>query len=332
MSSSATFARLLERFFVERMRQQRHASNHTIASYRDTFRLLFAFAQDKLHKQPCRLELSDFTSDLIGAFLNHLEQKRHTGARTRNLRLTAIRSFCQFASLHEPERCAHFQRILAIPYKRHVRREVNFLSHDEIKALLAAPDRSTWIGRRDHGLLFLAVQTGLRLSELTGLRRPSLALEDGAHVRCIGKGRKERCTPLTKQAVAVLKAWLKEPMNVNADILFPSSQGGALSPDAVQHLLRKYVERARQTCPSLRRKRVSPHVLRHSAAMELLHAGVDSTLIALWLGHESVETTQQYIHAHLALKEAALAKLAPINTTPGRFRADDKMLRFLSAL
>jgi site-specific recombinase XerD len=332
MSSSSTFATILERFFVERMREQRHASNHTIASYRDTFRLLFAFAQDKLHKRPCQLELSDFTSDLIGSFLNHLEQKRRTGARTRNLRLTAIRSFCQFASLHEPAWCAHFQRILAIPYKRHVRREVNFLSREEIEALLAAPDRNTWIGRRDHGLLLLAVQTGLRLSELTALRRTSLVVEDSPHVRCIGKGRKERCTPLTKQTVAVLKAWLKEPTSVNADVLFPTSQGGVLSPDAVQHLLRKYVERTRQTCPSLRRKRVTPHVLRHSAAMELLHAGIDSTLIALWLGHESVETTQQYIHAHLALKEAALAKLDPLKTKPSRFRADDRVLRFLSAL
>jgi site-specific recombinase XerD len=190
MSSPTAFATLLERFFIERMRQQRHASTHTIASYRDTFRLLFEFAQEKLHKPPCRLELSDFTVDLIGPFLNHIEQQRSNGPRTRNLRLTAIRSFCRFACLHEPEWCAHLQRILAIPYKHYVRREVHFLARTEIEALLAAPDRSTWIGRRDHALLLLAVQAGLRLSELTALRRTWVVLDGSPHVRCIGKGRK----------------------------------------------------------------------------------------------------------------------------------------------
>ena len=197
---------------------------------------------------------------------------------------------------------------------------------------MATPDRSTWIGRRDHALLLLAVQTGLRLSELTSLRRAALVLDASPYVRCIGKGRKERCTPLTKQTVAALKAWLKEPPRKNTDVLFPTLQGAPLSADAVQYLLQKYVGRIRQTCSSLRHKRVSPHVLRHSAAMELLHAGVDSTLIALWLGHESVETTQIYIHAHLALKEAALAKTNPLHTKPGRFRADDRLLQFLGAL
>ena len=220
--------------------------------------------------------MSDFTADLIAPFLNHIEQQRGNGARTRNVRLTAIRSFCQFACLHEPERCIHFQRILAIPYKHHVRREVNFLARTEIEKLLAAPDRSTWIGRRDHALLILAVQTGLRLSELTTLRRTSLVLDGSPHVRCFGKGRKERCIPLTKQTVTVLRVWLKEPTCADTDVLFPTLRGGPLSADAVQHLLRKYVEQLRQTCPSLNSKRVSPHVLRHSAAMELLHAGVDS--------------------------------------------------------
>jgi integrase/recombinase XerD len=332
MSSSTVFATLLERFFIERMRQQRHTSTHTIASYRDTFRLLFEFAQKTLHKPPCRLELSDFTAGLIGPFLNHIEQQRSNGPRTRNLQLTAIRSFCQFACLHEPERCVYFQRILAIPYKRHIRREISFLARTEIEALLAAPDRSTWIGRRDHALLLLAVQAGLRLSELTTLRRTSLVLDSSPYIRCFGKGRKERCTPLTKHTVAVLRIWLKEPACANTDVLFPTLRGGPLSADAVQHLLHKYVEQVRQTCPSLRFKRVSPHVLRHSAAMELLHAGIDSVLIALWLGHESVETTQQYIHAHLALKEAALAKIDPLKSKPGRFRADDRVMRFLSAL
>lgn len=332
MNAPTAFASLLERFFIERLRQQRHVSDHTVAAYRDTFRLLFEFVQATRHKPPCRLELSDFDFDLISSFLNHIEQRRSNAVRTRNLRLTAIRSFCQFACLHDPERCAHFQRILAIPYKRYVRREVNFLTRAEIEALLAAPDRRTWIGRRDHALLLLAIQTGLRLSELTGLRRAALVLDGSPHVRCIGKGRKERCTPLTKQTVAILRAWMREAQPQNTDALFPTAQGGALSSDAVQHLLRKYVINIRQTCASLKHKRVSPHVLRHSAAMELLHAGVDTALIALWLGHESVETTQTYVHAHLALKEAALAKTTPPRTRPGRFKATDRVLQFLNGL
>ncbi|MGH8523417.1 MAG: tyrosine-type recombinase/integrase [Gammaproteobacteria bacterium] len=332
MTSSTSFAVLLERFFVERLRQQRHASNHTIASYRDTFRLLLDFAQRTLHRAPCQLDLTDLNADLIGAFLNGVERQRNNSARTRNLRLTAIRSFCQFACLHEPEQCAHFQRILAIPLKRHVHREIDFLSRSEIEAILAAPSRSSWIGRRDHALLLLAVQTGLRLSELTSLRRDALILGAGAYVRCIGKGRKERCTPLTKQTVAVLKAWLKELSPKDTGVIFPSTHGAPLSADAVQYLLHKYANQARKICASLRNKRISPHVLRHSAAMELLHAGVDSTLIALWLGHESVETTQVYIHAHLALKEAALAKAVPLQGRPSRFKPADRVMQFLSTL
>lgn len=332
MSSTTVFATLLERFFIERLRQQRHASAHTIASYRDTFRLLFAFVEKTLHKHPSCLELSDLNFTVIGAFLNDIERHRSNAVRTRNLRLTAIRSFCRFACLHEPERCAHFQRILAIPCKRYTRREINFLTRAEIDTLLAAPDRSTWMGRRDHALLLVALQTGLRLSELTSLRRDALVLDTSPHVRCIGKGRKERCTPLTKQTVSILKSWLKELSLKATEILFPTFSGGPLSADAVQDLLKKYVGQIRRTCPSIKDKRISPHVLRHSAAMELLHAGVDSSLIALWLGHESVETTQIYIHAHLALKETALAKTRPLEAKPRRFKADDRLLRFLSTL
>jgi integrase/recombinase XerD len=330
--STTAFATLLERFFIERLRQQRHASAHTIASYRDTFRLLFEFIQKTLHKSPSCLDLSDLNASLIGAFLNDIEQRRKNAVRTRNLRLTAIRSFCRFACLYEPDRCAHFQRILAIPCKRYNRREINFLTRAEINTLLAAPDRSTWLGRRDHALLVMALQTGLRLSELTSLRRDALVLDSGAHVRCTGKGRKERCTPLTKQTVSILKAWLKELSLKGTEVLFPTLGGGPLSSDAFQDLLKKYVDQIRGICPSLKHKRISPHVLRHSAAMELLHAGVDSSLIALWLGHESVETTQVYIHAHLALKEAALAKTRPLDAKPSRFKADDRLLQFLGTL
>jgi site-specific recombinase XerD len=329
--STATLPVLLQSFFTERLLTQRQVSAHTIASYRDTFRLLLRFVQLERHKRPSDLDLSDLDADLIGRFLTSLEQQRRCSARTRNARLTAIRSFFSYASYQEPGLSAHIQRVLAIPYKRQVRPMVAFLSHEEIEAMLAAPDKSTWLGRRDHALLTLAFQTGLRLSELTSLDRAAITFGAGAHVRCRGKGRKDRSTPLTTGTAAVLRSWLKEPVP-QTEVLFPNARGGRLSADSVQHLVRKYVQVAAVRCPTLRGKRVSPHVLRHSAAMELLAAGVDSSVIALWLGHESVNTTQIYLHAHLALKEAALARITPPNVRPGRFRPDDRLLAFLSAL
>jgi integrase/recombinase XerD len=329
--STATLPALLQGFFTERLLTQRQVSAHTIASYRDTFRLLLCFAQRERHKRPSELDLSDLDADLIGSFLTSLEQQRRCSARTRNARLTAIRSFFSYASYQEPGLLAHIQRVLAIPYKRQVRPMVAFLSHEEIEAVLAAPDGSTWLGRRDHALLTLAFQTGLRLSELTSLDRSAISFGTGAHVRCRGKGRKDRSTPLTTGTAAVLRSWLKEPVP-QTEVLFPNARGGRLSADSVQYLVRKYAQVAAVRCPTLRGKRVSPHVLRHSAAMELLAAGVDSSVIALWLGHESVNTTQIYLHAHLALKEAALARITPPNVRPGRFRPDDRLLAFLSAL
>jgi integrase/recombinase XerD len=329
--STATLPVLLQSFFTERLLTQRQVSAHTIASYRDTFRLLLRFAQLERHKRPSELDLSDLDADLIGSFLTSLEQQRRCSARTRNARLTAIRSFFSYASYQEPGLSAHIQRVLAIPYKRQVRPTVAFLSHEEIEAVLTAPDGSTWLGRRDHALLTLAFQTGLRLSELTSLDRSAITFGTGAHVRCRGKGRKDRSTPLTTGTAAVLRSWLKEPVP-QTEVLFPNARGGRLSADSVQYLVRKYAQVAAVRCPTLRGKRVSPHVLRHSAAMELLAAGVDSSVIALWLGHESVNTTQIYLHAHLALKEAALARITPPNVRPGRFRPDDRLLAFLSAL
>jgi integrase/recombinase XerD len=324
---------LIERFFTERLMRQRNVSPHTIASYRDTFRLLFAFAQALLHKPPSSLDLCDLDAPFISKFLEDLEKNRSAGVSTRNLRLTAIRSFFRFTAFEEPAHSAHIQRVLAIPSKRHDQRQVHFLTRPEIEAILAAPDRTTWIGRRDHALLLLGVQAGLRVSEVTGLDRDAVILGRGAHVRCFGKGRKERCTPLTATAIDTLKAWLKEPSRRGAPALFPNVHGGRLSADAVQYLMGKYVRTAREHCPSLKQKRVSPHILRHSAAMELLQAGVDCSVIALWLGHESVETTQAYLHAHLALKEAALAKLKPYSGgLADRFRPDDQLLAFLNAL
>ena len=332
MKPSATLAALLENFFTQRLMNQRQASPHIISSYRDTFRLLLHFAQQRLHKSPARLAFEEIDAPLIAAFLDDLEKSRRITARSRNLRLTAIRSFFQYAAYEEPSRAAQIQRVLAIPGKRHTRALVHFLNRPEIDALLAAPDQETWFGRRDHALLLVAVQTGLRLSELTGLHRREVALGTGAHVRCIGKGRKERCTPLAKTAAAVLKAWLREPAKHNTEVLFPSAGGGRLSPDSVADLLAKHVAVACKSCVSLRKKHVTPHVLRHSMAMGLLQAGVDRAVIALWLGHESVDTTQIYLEANLAMKEEILAKTKPPGGKPGRYRPGDELLAFLKNL
>jgi integrase/recombinase XerD len=331
MKSACNVATLIERYFTERLMRQRNVSANTIASYRDTFRLLFTFAHAQLRKPPSALALDDLDAPLIGAFLTDLEAKRGASAKTRNLRLTAVRSFFRFVSFEEPAHSARIQRILAIPSKRHDKRQVHFLP--EIEAILAAPDQTTWLGRRDRTLLLVAVQTGLRLSELIGLDRDDVHLCASAHVRCVGKGRKERTTPLTTLARRALQAWLNEPVRKGATALFPNVHGGRLSADSVQSLLAKHVRVSSKSCPSLQSKRVSPHVLRHSAAMELLQAGVDCSVIALWLGHESIETTQTYLHAHLALKEAALAKLKPYERGKRiRFQANDRLLAFLEAL
>lgn len=323
---------LLQAFFTDRLMKQRQVSPHTIASYRDSFRLLLRFAHKKLKKTPAQLTFDDLNASFIGAFLDHIQRDRHNSARTRNLRLTAIRSFFQYAAFQEPSHCAHIQRVLAIPVKRQSHPLIDFLTYPEIQALLSAPDRTTWAGRRDRALLLLAIQTGLRLSELTGLRRCDIVLTTGAHVRCYGKGRKERCTPLTKQTVAVMKTWLKERGGSNDDVVFPNARGSQLSPDGVQYLLAKHVKKARQICPTLNSKRVSPHVLRHTAAMELLQAGVDHSVIALWLGHESSDTTSIYLQADLALKEKIMAKTKLHNVKAGRYQPGDKLLQFLNDL
>lgn len=332
MTTTTPLSALLQSFFTDRLMKQRQVSPHTIASYRDTFRLLLEFAYKQLKKTPSKLSFDDLTAPFIGAFLDHIQSDRHNGTRTRNLRLTAIRSFFHYAAFQEPSRSAHIQRVLAIPTKRQDRPLVDFLTHPEIEALLTAPEKTTWAGRRDRALLVLAIQTGLRLSELIGIRRRDIVLTSGAHVRCYGKGRKERCTPLTKQTVAVMKNWLEERKGADDDVVFPNARGTQLSSDGVQYILAKHVATARETCPSLKDKRVSPHVLRHTAAMELLQAGVDHSVIALWLGHESSETTMIYLQADLALKEKLLAKTKPLNVKAGRYRPGDKLLQFLNEL
>jgi integrase/recombinase XerD len=332
MLAAANFPALLQSFFTTRLLAQRKVSSHTIASYRDTFRLLLQFAQKRLRKVPAQLGLADLDASIVGAFLDDLETRRGNGARSRALRLTALRSFFRYAALEAPADAAMIQRVLAIPYPRHPRTLVGFLTRPEIEALLAAPNRGHWLGRRDYAFLLTAVQTGLRLSEMTALQHDDVALGPGAHVHCYGKGRKERCTPLTKPTVAVLKRWIQEQRRTECRILFPSVRGGPLSADGVQHMVARHVAKARQTCPTLQKKRVSPHVLRHAAAMELLQAGVDRTVIALWLGHESVETTQVYLDADLALKEQVLSKIKPIGAKAGRYRPDDALLAFLKGL
>jgi integrase/recombinase XerD len=332
MRAPADLPALLQSFFTIRLMTQRKVSPHTIASYRDTFRLLLQFAEKRLRKAPSQLGLADLDASLIDAFLTDLENQRRNGSRSRNLRLTAIRSFFRYAALEAPAHSGIIQRVLAIPNQRQRRTLVGFLTRPEIEALLAAPDRTRWLGRRDHAFLITAVQTGLRLSEMTALRHEDISLGAGAHVRCRGKGRKERCTPLAKPTVAVLQAWIREQGRGDCKTLFPSSRGGSLSADGVQHLLARHVIKARKSCASLRKKRVSPHVLRHAAAMELLQAGVDRAVIALWLGHESVETTQIYLDADLALKEQALARTNPVKGAPKRYKPDDELLAFLKQL
>jgi site-specific recombinase XerD len=325
-------APLLEAFFTERLQQQRRASPHTIAAYRDTFRLLLPFAEKRLGRRPSDLLLTDIDAPFIGSFLSHLEQDRRNCARTRNARLSAMRSFFRFIAAREPAHSGLIQRVLAMPQQRFDRDLVAFLTRAEIEALLAAPDKATWLGRRDHALLVLDVQTGLRVSELTALRVEDLSFGVGAHVRCRGKGRKERCTPLTASSAAVVRAWLAETRATASDLVFPTHRGTQLSRDAVGRLVARYAAIAARGCPTLARKHVTPHTLRHSTAVALLQSGVDRAVIALWLGHESVETTQMYLDADLGMKERALARIAPVHAKAARFRPPDRLLAFLEGL
>ncbi len=332
MTAILSLAPLLERFFTQRLMQQRQVSPHTISSYRDTFRQFLKFTQQRLHKSPSALMFEEIDAPLIVAFLDHLEKDQGLSVRSRNLRLTAIHSFFRYAAFELPTHSAQIQRVLAIPSKRFTRTLVRFLTRQEVDAMLAAPDRRTWFGRRDHAFILTAVQTGLRLSEITGAQRDDLVLGTGAHVRVIGKGRKERCTPLAKSTAAVLNAWLREPQRGGQRLLFPNAKGDRLSVHGVHYLLSKHSASAARMCPSLKGKRVTVHLLRHTMAMELLQAGVDRAVIALWLGHESVETTQIYLEATLAMKEQALAKASPPHGTPGRYLAGDQLLSFLDNL
>jgi len=323
---------MLQAFFTQRLQTQRRASSHTVKAYKLTFSLLLRFARDRLGKNPSELGLEEVDATLIGSFLHHLESERNNSVSTRNARLAAIHSFFRYIAVLVPEHSHLVKRVLDIPQKRFERRLIDFLSPTEVEAILAAPDRQARLGRRDHLLLLVASQTGLRASELVDLRIEQITAGSNPHIRCIGKGRKERCVPLTRQSMQCLRAWLKERGGGPTDPVFPSSQGGTLSTDALEKIVKRHAATASIHCLSIAEKRVSPHTLRHTAAMRLRQAGVDLSVIALWLGHESIETTQIYLHADLASREDAVSRLAPVNNGYRRFQADDQLLRFLNEL
>ncbi|MGB7767695.1 MAG: tyrosine-type recombinase/integrase [Verrucomicrobiia bacterium] len=329
MKAQSTFSELLQAYFTERLMTQRDASPYTIANYRDTFRLLIAFAHRTLKKVPPKLTLHDLDVPFVCRFLDYLEKERGNSPRSRNVRLAAIHSFFNYVAMQEPSLGAIAQRVLTIKSKRYSRKPVDYLSRDEVEALLAMPDQGTWSGRRDRTLLLLTLQTGLRVSEVIGVRCQDVAFGAGAHVRCTGKGRKTRCIPLRKEITAALRLWLRERNAQPTEVLFPSARGRPMSRDGVEYLLAKHVAAARRRCPTLKSKRVTPHVLRHTTAMDLLEHGVDRSVIALWLGHESMETTQTYLHANLALKQRALAKTEPFTGQSRRYRPPDQLMAFL---
>ncbi len=330
--SEANLPALLQRFFTDRLLSQLGASPHTVASYRDTFRLLLAFASKRIGRPPSRLGMEDIDAVLIGAFLDHLEQERANTVKTRNTRLAALRAFFRFVAYVEPACSLQCQRVLAIPTKRHERRPLDYLNEEEVEALVAAPDPATWLGKRDRILLLVATQTGLRNAEIRSLRQRDVDLGAGAHVQCSGKGRKMRCTPLRRDVAAALESWLTECGGSAEDPVFPSSRGGFLSADALQRLVARHVTTASAKCASLMGRSITPHTLRHTTAMALLRRGVDQTVIALWLGHESAESTQVYLHADMQMKERALGHADPGGATPVRFRPTDPLLAFLRDL
>ena len=322
----------LQAFFTDRLVRQRHASSHTIAAYRDTWRLLLGYAATTIGSAPSQLDLADLDAPLIAGFLDHLEHDRGNHIRTRNARLAAIHSLFRFAALEHPEHAETISRVLAIPPKRSDRALITYLTEPEVDAMLGCCDQATWTGRRDHALLLLAVQTGLRISELIGLTCRDVHLGPGAHVACHGKGRKDRITPLTSGTVVVLREWLTEQGGGLNAPLFPTRRGDKLSRDAIEHRLAHYARQAADRCPALHGKTITAHVLRHTTAMRLLQAGVDTSVIALWLGHVSVDTTQIYLHADLTLKEQALARTRPPNARTGRYQPPDSLIAWLEGL
>jgi integrase/recombinase XerD len=328
----SALAPTLEAFFTERLVHQRQASPNTIAAYRDAWRLLLVFAHERTGTQPCDLDLADLDAPLIAAFLDHLETDRRNSVRTRNARLAAIRSLFRFAAFRHPEHAALIARVLAIPTKRCERALITYLNDPEADALVASPRRDTWWGRRDHAILAVGLQTGLRASELTGLRNHDVNLGTGAHLRCWGKGRKQRATPLRPRTASLLRTWMQERAGRPEDPLFPTRRGTPLTRDALAAIVTKHTTVAARRQSSLATKKITPHVLRHTCAMALLRGGVDRSVLALWLGHEQLETTQIYLHADLTIKERALNRTRPPHVKAGRYRPPDRLLAFLNEL
>ena len=328
----SALAPALQAYFTDRLISQRAASPNTIAAYKHTFRLLLDFAARRTGTTPSELDIAELDAALIAAFLDHLERDRHNRPATRNNRLAAIHSLFGYLALHHPEHAASIQRVLAIAPKRTERNLVTYLTDPEVDALLAACDQTTWTGRRDHAMFALAIQTGLRISELAGLTRNDITLTTGANVHTIGKGRKHRRTPLVPTTTAVLKAWLRECAGAPTDPLFPAIAGGPLSRDAIERRLTRHVTLVGANCPSMQGKRVTMHTLRHTAAMRLLLAGNDITVIALWLGHEQIASTNIYLHADMTHKQQAIDRTKPLTAKPGRYRPSDALLAFLDGL
>jgi site-specific recombinase XerD len=322
----------LQAFFTDRLIRQRRVSARTIESYRDTLRLLLSYVQATTGKPPATLGWDDLGHQVITAFLDHLEAGRGNTPRTRNLRLTAIRSLFRYAALQHPEHAALISRVLAIPAKRYDKPEISFLTGPEAGALASAPDQERWEGRRDRALIVLALQAGLRVSEITSLSNADITLGAGAHVSCTGKGRKQRAVPLTKPTRAVLRAWMDERGGAPGDPLFPARAGRRLSRDAIERRIAIHAATAAASCPTLAAKKLHPHVLRHTCAMDLLRARVDTAVIALWLGHADIRSTDAYIHADMTIKERALAATTPAAVQAGRYQPPDTIIAFLENL
>ncbi|OEO27837.1 integrase [Pseudomonas sp. J237] len=332
LADPAEFAALLQRFFAERLLQQQAVSPRTVAAYRDAFRLFLTYAEDELGRPPAKLTLHDFDAELILGFLAHLEGERHNTVRSRNARLAAVRAFARYVAVQCPPALLLVQQILAIPMKRFDKPLLGFLGRDEVRALLAAPDASTWCGRRDRVLLKLLYNTGARVSELIGIHVRDLALDVTPSVRLHGKGRKQRTVPLWKETAAEIRHWLAATSLQQDQALLPNRWGRPMTRSNVAERIARAVSTATSHCPSLQGRTISPHTLRHTTAMHLLQAGVDLSVIALWLGHESPVTTHGYVEADLAMKERALAAIAPPDVRSTRYRPTDALLKFLQTL
>jgi site-specific recombinase XerD len=322
----------LQKFFVEYLRSQKSVSPETVCSYRDTWRLLLQYINEKHGIAPAELCLNDLTASIVLAFLDHLEEVRKNSVKSRNVRLSAIRAFFRLVSLNSPENLHLASSVIAIPTKKTAKRLVHFLSRDEIDALLAAPDQSLFSGRRDHALLLTLYNTGARASEIISLKQTQISFGTCSFLSLNGKGRKERTIPLWARSAITLRTWIEETTHLQTDLVFPSAAGHKLTRNGLDYILQRAVQRASSHCPSLSNKAVTPHVLRHSTATHLLQSGVDISTIALWLGHESIETTHIYLESDLKAKEQALSKLAPAGTEITRFKATDEVLAFLSSL